>query len=72
MPQFVTVDLYQLIRVLSVGEILAAVAAGIVLKRIGFSAWWALLCLVPVAAILALWLLAFIRWPRDAVQPQPG
>ena len=49
---------------------LIAIPSGLTLKRIGFSPWWALLCFIPVAALLGLWLLAFTRWPRDA-QQQP-
>ena len=51
-------------------ELITAIPAGLSLRRIGFSPWWALLCFFPFFAILALWVLAFIRWPRDA-QPQP-
>ena len=51
-------------------EILTAIPVGLSLKRLGFSPWWALVCFIPVAAMAALWILAFIRWPRDA-QPQP-
>ena len=44
---------------------LFAIPAGIVLRRIGYSMWWALLCFVPLAALAGLWILAFIRWtPR--------
>lgn len=46
-------------------EALFAIPAGIVLKRIGYSMWWALLCFVPLAALAGLWILAFARWtPR--------
>ncbi len=41
---------------------LFAIPAGMVLKRTGHSAWWALLCFVPIAALLGLWVLAFTRW----------
>ena len=51
-------------------ELLTAIPAGMSLKRIGFSPWWALLCFFPVFAIIGLWALAFIRWPQNA-QPQP-
>jgi len=50
---------------LMIAEALFAIPAGIVLKRIGRSMWWALLCFVPLAALLGLWVLAFSRWtPR--------
>ena len=44
---------------------LFAIPAGMVLRRIGLSMWWALLCFVPLAALAGLWLLAFSKWaPR--------
>ena len=48
-------------------EVLIAIPAGMILKRMGFSSWWALLCFVPIVALFALWLLAFVKWPRDGV-----
>ena len=51
-------------------EVFTAIPVGLSMKRLGFSPWWALVCFVPIVAIVALWVLAFIRWPRDA-QPQP-
>ena len=45
---------------------LVAIPAGVILKRIGFSVWWALLCFIPAVALPALWLVAFVKWPRDA------
>lgn len=41
---------------------LYAVAAALVLRRIGFSMWWALLCFVPIAALAGLWALALSGW----------
>jgi uncharacterized membrane protein YhaH (DUF805 family) len=40
-----------------------------ILRRIGISGWWSLLALVPVVNVIALWALAFIRWPNP-VQDQ--
>ena len=45
-----------------VAEALFAIPAGLVLKRTGHSMWWALLCFIPVAALVGLWVLAFTRW----------
>ena len=44
--------------------LLTALAMSNVLKRAGFSRWWALLGLVPVVNLLMLLVFAFIRWPR--------
>lgn len=50
---------------LMIVEALFAVPAGMVLKRTGHSIWWALLCFIPLAALVGLWVLAFTRWtPR--------
>jgi hypothetical protein len=70
MPHLITmtIDVQQLIITCTIIELLFAIPAGTILKRIGLSPWWALLCFVPVVALLALWMLAFIRWPRDTQQ----
>ena len=53
---------------LMIVEALFAIPAGLVLRRIGHSMWWALLCFVPLAALAGLWILAFTRWtPRPEV-----
>jgi hypothetical protein len=57
-----------MLMILTIAELLFAVPAGMVLKRLGFSMWWALLCLVPIAALLGLWVLAFIRWAPRATE----
>jgi uncharacterized membrane protein YhaH (DUF805 family) len=35
-----------------------------VLRRTGYSEWWALLLYVPVLNVVALWLFAYGRWPK--------
>ncbi len=45
-----------------------------ILRRVGFSEWWALLAVVPVVNIAALWCFAYMRWPnlggeRPSVSP---
>ena len=58
-------NMQQLFMICVIAELLVAIPAGLILKRIGFSAWWALLCFVPIVALPALWLTAFVIWPRD-------
>jgi hypothetical protein len=54
--------------IMTVAEALFAVPAAMVLKRTGHSPWWALLCFIPVAALLGLWVMAFTSWtPTRAV-----
>jgi branched-subunit amino acid transport protein len=57
----------QLFIICAIVELLCAIPAGMILKRMGLSMWWALLCFVPIVALFALWLLAFVKWPRDGV-----
>lgn len=40
-----------------------------ILRRLGFSGWWVLVACIPLVNILALWLLAWSRWPNG---PQPS
>ena len=52
---------------IAVVEALFAIPAGLVLKRTGHSIWWALLCFIPIAALVGLWVLALTRWtPPDS------
>jgi uncharacterized membrane protein YhaH (DUF805 family) len=53
---------------LMLGLALFAIPAGLVLKRMGISPWWALLCFIPVAALVGLWALAFTSWTPRAVK----
>lgn len=51
--------------------VFAAVAAlilypvGRILSRIGFSPFWSVVAFVPVANLIALWVVALTTWPRD-------
>lgn len=37
-----------------------------ILKKAGFSPWWALLYIVPVINLVALFAFAYTRWPQRA------
>ena len=39
-----------------------------VLHRAGYSGWWSLLTLIPVANIVAIWVFAFADWPALRVR----
>jgi hypothetical protein len=34
-----------------------------IIRKAGFSGWWVLLTLVPLANLILLWVFAFVRWP---------
>ncbi len=40
---------------------------GRVLRRTGYSAWWAPLYLIPFVNLIGLWTLAYVRWPGRSV-----
>ena len=35
-----------------------------ILRRAGYSGWWAPLMFVPWVNVVALWVFAFMKWPR--------
>jgi hypothetical protein len=41
---------------------------GRILGRIGFSPLWSILMFIPVANLIALWILAFTEWPRRGAE----
>ena len=38
---------------------------GRILARIGFSPFWSVVALVPLANLVGLWVVALAAWPRD-------
>jgi uncharacterized membrane protein YhaH (DUF805 family) len=55
-------DIYTLIAI-AISVALFLPPAARIVRRVGYSGWWALLMIVPGVNVLALWALAFIRWP---------
>lgn len=53
---------------LLVAVVMFGVPAAIVLRRAGFHPAWALLGLVPGAALVGLWIFALARWPVLAAE----
>jgi hypothetical protein len=43
---------------------------GRVVRRAGFSPWWALVVLVPLVNLVALWVFAYVRWPAIDDRPR--
>jgi energy-coupling factor transporter transmembrane protein EcfT len=43
--------------------IIVGIPTGIILKRLGYSEWWALLVFVPGGVLIGLWVLAYANWP---------
>lgn len=59
--------IHWLIALLMVAPLLALLVVPVwrIFQRAGFSGAWALLMLVPMVGFLALWVLAFVKWPND-------
>ena len=50
--------------------ILAIVPSVIVLRRLGFSPWWAIVAPISPLNIIGLWVIAFVKWPvEDPLRP---
>lgn len=45
------------------GILLFPIPSALIIRRMGFSAWWALLFFVPGAILVGLWILALANWP---------
>ncbi|KAB2762929.1 hypothetical protein F9K98_10680 [Brucella anthropi] len=39
-----------------------------ILQRVGYSRWWILLSVIPIANIVGIWLLASNHWPKEPKQ----
>ena len=39
------------------------VAAARILRRAGLSVWWSVFLVIPLLNVMALWVLAYSRWP---------
>ena len=53
---------------IAIAVLLVWLHARIAIKA-GFSPLWALTALIPPAYLVAVWFLAFIRWPKDDEVP---
>jgi len=48
---------------------LAIIPSVMILRRLGYSVWWAILAAVSPINIIGLWVLAMVRWPIEKDQP---
>jgi len=44
---------------------LVGVPVSRILRRLGFSGWWTILAFIPWINVIGLWVIAFVRWPKD-------
>ncbi len=42
------------------------VPVAIILRRLGYSAWWVVIAPIAPLNVIGLWVLAFARWPRES------
>ena len=45
--------------------VISLIPAARILRRTGFSVWWAIFLVIPLLNLLALWVIAYMRWPAD-------
>ncbi len=51
--------------------VLAVVPSIMILRRLGYSGWWAILAAISPINIIGLWILALIRWPIERQTSNP-
>ncbi len=51
--------------------VLVGVPIGRIIRRTGHSAWWVIAFLIPGISLIAIWVLAFVRWPAVDGRDQP-
>jgi hypothetical protein len=68
-PQAWFLSLSPYISLSIVGVIIAALLAcsGFVLARLGYKPLWALLLIVPTVGVIAMWVLAYRKFPREKI-----
>lgn len=55
----------QLDIIVIVGVILLIIPAAMILRRMGYSPFWAIIAPISPLNLIGLWVLAFIRWPVE-------
>ncbi|AIW14101.1 Membrane protein [Vibrio tubiashii] len=58
------ISIWQLI-ILSFIILIPLLVFGPILKKAGFSKWWSIVMLLPIANIIAIWLFAYVKWPSE-------
>lgn len=53
------------IAVIVILVIAALIPSVIILRRLGFSGWWAIIAPISPLNLIGLWVLAFVRWPAE-------
>ena len=61
MPHFTTIQAV----IILIVAILAIIPSVIILRRLGFSPWWAIVAPISPLNILGLWVIAFVKWPVE-------
>ena len=49
--------------------ILAIIPSVMILRRLGYSGWWAIFAAISPLNIIGLWALAFLKWPIEKTHP---
>ncbi|PML79988.1 hypothetical protein [Enterovibrio norvegicus] len=58
------ISIWQLV-LLSLIVLIPLLIFGPTLKKAGFSKWWSIVMLLPIANIIAIWVFAYIKWPSE-------
>jgi energy-coupling factor transporter transmembrane protein EcfT len=61
MPHMTTTQLV----IIGIIAILAIIPSVMILRRLGFSGWWAIIAPISPLNILGLWIIALVKWPVE-------
>ena len=61
MPHLTTTQIV----IIAIIAILAIIPAAMILRRLGFSPWWALIAAISPLNIIGLWVVALVKWPVE-------
>ena len=50
-----------------VAYFLVLIPSVIILRRLGFSSWWAIIAPISPLNIIGLWVIAFVKWPVEGL-----
>lgn len=51
--------------VIAVAAVLTIIPSVMILRRLGFSPWWAIISWISPLNILGLWAIALVKWPVE-------
>jgi hypothetical protein len=62
MDSFSVIHWISMLIVIGIGWLLVGFPVSRIMRRTGYSGWWSVLAIIPIANLVGLWVFAFARW----------